>query len=327
MSTGLIFGGGELSSFLPSSSAVVENTTASLFDPAYARCAIAPAAAGVSFDSAPWVNPGTNAIITSISGDVWFGFNLFLQAPISEAEFFSILNNSGTKVFKVTAGPAPGIGGTIRMYYWTGSAFAQVGAGFSIPSGILQQMRLHVSTTVAQMFYGGTLQDSGTATMTNVAALAKCRGTNPGNVIAFSEMMVADVSLVTYRLFTIPITGQGANASWTGAYTNINGAVTNDGSFVYAPTNGQITTYVHTATIPANIRAIVVSARANAGTAGPQNLDLAIRSGGVNYFSPDRLLGAGFSPNLGIWGSDPNTALAWTVNGAQNMEYGGKAVT
>lgn len=326
MSTGLIFGGGEMSSFIPSSSAVVENTTAALYDPAYARCAMAPAATAVSFDSAPFVNPTTNAVITSISGDVWFAFRIFLQAPVSEGEFFSIFNNSGVKVFRLTAGPGVS-GAIIRMYYWTGAAFAQVGVGFTVPSGILQAVALHVSTTTAQIFYGGTLQDSGSPSMTQVTALAKFRASNPGNVVAFSEMMAADVSLVTYRLLTIPITGQGANAGWTGAYTNISGAVTNDGSFVYSPTNGLITTYVHTATVPANVRAIVVSARANCGTAGPQNLNLAIRSGGANFFSPNRLLGPGFTGNLGIWGTDPNTSLAWTSSGAQNMEYGGRSVT
>lgn len=326
MTVGVIYAGGEMSSVIPQNSAVAEITNAGYFDPAYARCALSPQSGGVYFTSAPFVNGTTNNVITSQATPLWFAMRLTIFTPPGEAPFFSIFNSSGQEVFRLTAGPG-GLGVMIRSYYWNGSAFVQVGSGCSVPAGGPSAIALMISTTAFQLFVGGTLNDSASATMTAVTNIGYFRGLNPGNNIGFSELLVADVSLVTYRCFTIPITGQGSNAAWTGPYTNIDGIITNDGSFVYSPTAAQVTTYVNASTIPGNIRSIVVSARANCGSAGPQNLQLTVRSGGTNYSSSDRALGNGYTGNLGIWDTDPNTGVAWTSAGAEAMEYGATSAT
>lgn len=78
----------------------------------------------------------------------------------------------------------------------------------------------------------------------------------------------------------------------------------------------------------ANIYCVQVQARAvKVGDPIPQNLQLAVRSGGGNYFSGDKELSAVTPiPTFNPWSVNPATATSWTESTVNALEIGVKAV-
>jgi hypothetical protein len=320
MTTGVVFAGGEMASFIPQNSDVNEITTSGFYDSNFARCAMSPGSGGVFFTSAPFTNPTTQAVISSLSVPLWFAYRVQLNAPFGQNPFFQVLSGA-TPVFQLLASGG-GEGTLIVSQYWTGTNWVTIGSGTSVPNGTLQALALFVSTTSFQLYIGGVLNDSGSAAMSEVTAISGFKCFNPGNVIGFSEMMVADISLITYRLQTLPITGAGGVQNWIGPFGNIDGVVTNLGSFVYTPSAAEETIYEHSTTVFANIRGIAVTAFVSAGSGGPQHVELTLESGGTTAQSSQRAQSAGYAGNVSIWNTDPNTGQAWTQSAADIIQYG-----
>ena len=69
-----------------------------------------------------------------------------------------------------------------------------------------------------------------------------------------------------------------------------------------------------------------VGVRALCGSTGPQNLQLALRTGGANYLSgTDFALSTGFQASAYTWTTDPATSASWTAANAQAVEGGMEA--
>ncbi|MEW6385900.1 MAG: hypothetical protein AB1491_00065 [Thermodesulfobacteriota bacterium] len=75
------------------------------------------------------------------------------------------------------------------------------------------------------------------------------------------------------------------------------------------------------------VKCVQVQARAvKEGAPTPQNLQLAVRSGGSNYFSGDKAVPATTPTALAnIWATNPDTSAAWTPSEVNNAEFGVKA--
>jgi hypothetical protein len=74
---------------------------------------------------------------------------------------------------------------------------------------------------------------------------------------------------------------------------------------------------------PANIYAVQVSPRVNKTESGYRSMKAVVRSGGANYESDERILGA----DTFVWvpllfEEDPDTAAAWTIAGVNAIEAG-----
>ena len=57
---------------------------------------------------------------------------------------------------------------------------------------------------------------------------------------------------------------------------------------------------------------MVVAGRSRVAIAGPQNLQMAIRTGASNFFSSNVTVGTGFGPGQNVWDLNPDTGLPWT---------------
>jgi hypothetical protein len=144
-------------------------------------------------------------------------------------------------------------------------------------------------------------------------------------------MIVQDQSTIGFVLGTCVPSGAGSTSAWTGAYTDIDEAVTSDADFISSGTANQVSTFAQTA-IPTLtgyvVRAVCVSARAKRGSSGPQNIRMALRSAGTNYFSgSDISLGLGYAPVQTIWATDPATSAAWVNTAISSLEPGVKSIT
>jgi len=80
---------------------------------------------------------------------------------------------------------------------------------------------------------------------------------------------------------------------------------------------------------PNAIKAVQVQAKAiKVGAPTPGNLQLAVRTGGTNYFSGDKAPPTIIPKHLWhVWATNPNTTTAWTKNDVDALEAGIKSVT
>lgn len=131
------------------------------------------------------------------------------------------------------------------------------------------------------------------------------------------------------------IEGAGSSTQWTPSsgsnWDCLKERPPNDTDFVTTNTVGHLDFYT-LQDMPGsgigNIHAVQVQARAiKEGVAIPQNLNLALRSGGANYFSGDKPVPTALATIPNIWHTDPATASAWTVSGINNLEVGQRAAT
>jgi len=77
-----------------------------------------------------------------------------------------------------------------------------------------------------------------------------------------------------------------------------------------------------------SIQCVQVQARCvKEGTPTPQNIQLAVRSGGTNYFSGNKAVPTVVGAVCNLWAVNPNTSNPWTQSGVDDMEAGIKSVT
>lgn len=154
--------------------------------------------------------------------------------------------------------------------------------------------------------------------------------TGSTNWIAYSEMVIAGggENPLDYRVKALQTVANGANTAWTGDEAAIDETGIGDSDFISSATAGEIETFTmadlqSTINDPA-CRAFVASLRASLGTTGPQNVQAALRIGGVNYFSGNI---AGYSQSVfkgsqAIFETSPATAAKWTAAEINGLEIG-----
>jgi hypothetical protein len=169
--------------------------------------------------------------------------------------------------------------------------------------------------------------------MSSVSNIASV--TLPGSSLAFdqyhSELIVADVNTIGWRVGTLYATAAGTTNTFTsGDYTSIDEIVYSTADFLSSATADQIFLANCNDLSPGSftIKAVGVGALArNDAAGGPQNLQLAIRTNATNYFSATKTLGVGYSANINIWETNPNTAAAWTSADIAALQIGVKSIT
>jgi hypothetical protein len=163
---------------------------------------------------------------------------------------------------------------------------------------------------------------SGDVTTDGVAALANIRLkdeslTGFGGQRWWSEVIVTDSDTRSMNLQTLAPVANGNTHNFdtgTPAAANVNEIVLNDATIDGSTAAGQIDEYTIPAIAPGtfSILAIGVSLRAQTGlSGGPAHVDLAVRSGGTDYFSANKALIVAFADFQNWWSTDPNTAAAW----------------
>lgn len=316
----IYFIGGQLDSLNNAGIAETDDTGFGDFDGSFSR-----GSTRVSFDSggAAWAEtPEWSAV-----QELWLHYYVAEQGAALDAAAVSFMDGVDT-VFKLHRDS-----GAWKLSYLSGVAtFTQ--AGTDVPRVQPSHVDIHwksgASGEVA-FYINGILQMEATGlTMTYAPDVTKIRfgELNSRNIV--SQIIMADEPTIGWRVGQSYMTSNGANTAWTGDYTSVDEALLNEADYIYSGSADQIETYGHTL-VPSltgyNPRAVAVSARARRGGSGPQNIQLAIRSGSTNYFSGTKSLDLGYSAVQHVWETNPDTSLPWTVSQVAAAQPGVKSIT
>jgi hypothetical protein len=323
-----LYFGGEMDAFLPSDSSVVETTTGGTYDATYSRCSIV-VSQGSSLKSIQF---------PSQTGGVYFNFCVFYQPNINASapnEIFYILDNTGAVVFKVSFLFNGLYVYLVRMYYYNGSGYTQIGNGVNVGYLTLNYFTIYVNKTTgtATLYVGGSQQDTGTVgsfpSITNFAQAQYYNQPSVVNVSIYWSQLFASISpTLGQRLYTLVEDTNGAAQDWTGAVTDINELVFNDATGITSASVNQVSTYYKNGLSTSGVvLGIGTSARFNIGATGPQNIQNVLRVSGTNYTSPSTLGTTGFAPAQYMWMTNPATSTAWTNATANTIEWGVKSIT
>jgi hypothetical protein len=324
----IYFIGGEMGAYIPSDGNAYEsnsdpNAYESGFSRGYLRCT----------GRVSYVESASHSALDSL----WVHFAITDGAGVTGATDVKpmvLANAAGTELFRVNWSSS---GGTMSLEYWNGSAWATAGSSFTINANTaVQHCDLNVVGNSAsgscQLLVAGTTRASATGVdLSAVKSITKHRSYGIGSSTsaqALSQVVVADESTVGMRVLTRYPNGAGANSDWTGTYADVDELVYSDADFLNSATANQVSMFTQTGpTITGySVRAVAVAARAHCGASGPQNLQLALRSSGTNYFSSSKALSAGYSANINIWETNPATSAAWVNTAIDALQPGVKSI-
>jgi hypothetical protein len=326
----ILFAGGEMGAFIPSDSNVLEGTgTPGYFDSAFARCYLQPAGSASYADSPEFTE----------TDDIWIHLeNISVGATNSSTQVATItlLDGSDAEVFRLLSStPYAALSQTWQLQYNNASVWTNLGSSFTV-TNVLSTIDIHLVANSAsgsgKVYVSGTQRSSGTADLSAIAGVAKIRlngkTTSIPATCRFSQVIVADESTIGWRLITVPATGAGATNDMIGGYTEIDEIVYSDADFINSATANQVELFSHSTAIPAgySVRGFAVTARAKCGTGGPQNLQLALRSGGTTYFSSTKALDAGYGAFFAVWEDDPATTADFTTSAVALAQFGVKSI-
>lgn len=323
----VLFVGSELECFADSTGNATEVTTAGYFESAFSRCAVRPSTAAFT-DS-------ITALFNAPASEIWT--HVFVRSPVA----FSATNRVW---WQWSAGATPLFraiflntnSAVTTFQYWNGAAWVAIGTTWTPAAQTTYTLDFHIKGGASggfNFYVGGVLTSNGTASMTSVANLDRLAvfATSTSIPTYISQLAVKTDSTFDCKVYTLPPTGNGNYTAWTGSYLDIDEVPLSDTDFIAGNAAGDRETVVNSAVtpIPGIIEAVTVSGRARRGATGPQNMQISLRKGGVDYDSATMAQSLSFSPYQNVWETDPSTGVAWTPTDAFStaLEYGYEAIT
>lgn len=325
-----LFSGGEMGAFTPSGSGVVETTTSGMFNANFARCAL-------SLDGTlgtPNLYYADGVEWAEEAADIYLHFEHAINGNSAATNtVLALLNGAGTEVYRIRQVQVSSQTYTWQMQYLNVSA-AWTNAGSTLGlSSALGDFDLFVDTTNGDMslFAAGTELITVTGlSLSHNSGVANVRLYSADQPRCISQVIVDTEPTIGDRLYTLLISGAGADTAWTGTYTEIDEIVYSDADFINSSTNDQVEIFAISAPVLTGytVRSISVTARAKRGASGPANLRFVLRSSGTNYDNgSDIALGVGYGAFWATWATNPATAAAWVNTAISALQPGVKART
>jgi hypothetical protein len=146
----------------------------------------------------------------------------------------------------------------------------------------------------------------------------------------WSEIIVASEDTRPLSLKTLNPNAAGDVTEWTGAYTDIDDITASDADTASSGTAGQILTTESTG-MPAGgsgeaIRMVKIVASALRGAAGPQKIQIGVKSGSTYGWSPDLALDTGYTPVSHTLTTDPATGQPFAREAITALKFAMKSV-
>ncbi len=333
----IYFGGGESSALTPTANCI-ESTAGGRFDSARARLSLGFTGSATIADywSAQLTDPTTGAAVNPTT--------VYLHAEFYPANFsvggphnaIEGVNASGVVVWQFAR-----LVGTqnFQPQYWDGAAFVSTGITVALAFNTLYALDFEIicgASGACRLWVNGNGPPSigviSDADCNNISSFRFKQGQSTQGNMGWSQIIAADELTVGWKLYTRAPTSNGANTAWTGAFGDVDEAVTNDADFIESTAANDVETFLGPALTLGSegVKAVIVSARIKTIASGPQNAQAALRRGGTNYFSANLSgLSTGYVGASGIFEVDPSTAVAWTVANAvaAATEFGLKSIT
>jgi hypothetical protein len=179
------------------------------------------------------------------------------------------------------------------------------------------QFSFYINGTLAFNYAGDVTTDGITSLsffrLSQAVASTSTNGSPSGGEV-YSEVIVATSDTRAMSLVTQAPTGAGNASTWTGSYTQVNGNLASNNNPIYTTTAGQLEEFSVNG-LPSgtfSVVSLVVKAAAATILNGPQNLQLAIRTGGFDFLSNTLSVSSAWSTIAYNWDVNPNTSMAWT---------------
>lgn len=327
MAIATYFGGGEDDTLFQMGGAGI-TTTSTRFRSTYARCALTTLGLSTLQGDNYWQNS-----VPFAQTYFWFGARTvtFTSAFAIANPMIDFLDASGVVRLRLR-GAGGGFSSLWRVDKMDSvGAITQLGSNFTmtVSGTTVDRIAAEVyynTSGIFRLYLNGILQFSysGDVTTDAVTELASFRvrcetTTGLGNTRCWSEIVISDSDTRSMSLQTFPPVANGTTHNFdTGAPAaiNVNEIVLNDATIDGSSAAGQIDEYTigALATGTFSILSVGVTARAQAGGAGgPQNIDMAVRSGGTDYFSGDMALDVAFGGFQYWWDVDPDTTDLWAA--------------
>lgn len=326
----VLFAGGEWESFTPSDGSPEVVTTTAYFDNAFARCAIR-----MGGSSSP--NYAYAALPDPVS-EIWFHCEIYRTNVSTGSTVWQASTSTGQGILRlqmVTSTPA-------TLQYWNGTAWTTIGL-VNLASNTLLQLDIHMRIAdtggVFEAFVNG-VQVAVYTGDTNLFSGSQVKTITLGQVyngIAstyWSQVIVTDTDDTrAMKLATLGPNADGALTEWTGSYTDVDEIGTyNDGDYISSGTPNQVELFgmsdLSATAATLDVIAFVMAGRGRKGAAGPQNVQMALRTSGVDYFSGNL---PGLSPVFAaltqtIWPNNPSTSLPWSTSDINGIQAGFKSI-
>lgn len=316
-----LFNGGEMDAFSPSDGTASETITNTRYNSTFARCAISFGGYGGSsvsyIETAHW----------SAQTEAYFHFELESAQVVTTDTIISLLNASDVAVVRLRVEAT----GTYRLQYLNGAATWADAGSFTATSS-LTAFDIHWKFDVSgelDVYLAGTSRIAFTGDLSHLTGVAYARLHNHYGWPHYSQVMADTEPTVGARLYTLAPSSAGANAAWTGTYTEVDEVAYSDADFINSGTADQVETFgVTPPTLTGYVvQSVTVSARAKTDGSGPANLQLALRSSSTDYFSASKALGIGYGPFQNIWTTNPATTAAWVNSAVSALQPGVKSIT
>jgi hypothetical protein len=196
------------------------------------------------------------------------------------------------------------------------------------------QFSLYINGTLAFNYVGDVTTDGITSlsyVRLSQAVVPNSSNSSPTGGEVYSEVIVATSDTRAMSLVTQAPNGAGNSSTWTGSYTQVNGNLASNSNPIYTTTAGQLEEFTVNS-LPSgafSVVSLVVKAEAATILTGPQNLQLAVRTGGSDFLSNTLSVGQPWSAIAFNWDVNPNTSAAWTKSdlNASGFNIGFESVT
>lgn len=309
----------------------VTTTTAAHFDSAYVQAAI-----GIHSQSTLTTTP----LATPIT-EGWMHFEWYHDAAISSTidQSMWVIQSGSTPLFRLSI---TNNNFTVLQYY-NGSSWQTLQTISSQSLNYDEKykwdiyLNMHDTTGVLQVYLNDVLlfDYSGdtirtTPTDFDRLVLQSVSPLGAGATCYFSQVIIADEDTRNLKVFASTLTGAGTTNDFTsGVYTDVDEEGKSDDTDKLSSGTANQIFLAATENMPAGRvpKAVAINARALQVTFGPTKINLAIRSGGTNYYSSDLALGSVLGPVANVWNTDPATAAPWTESGFNAIEAGVRSRT
>lgn len=331
-----LYAGGRMDSVRVLVGTPAEITSAGRFDSTYADSAIyCESGENIATDFVT-STAGVLSATTVVTGEtLWSHFEMYPGASSgsvrSVVEFWNASSQPWLAIRTTTTSALYGLyynSGTGASPTWTliGSTF-----GLTSSTRYIVDIKLTLGSPHSVEFsLDGTLSQSGTftqASLTSLSSVAFGYVSTGGTGSSWSQILhTRDIPTIGAKVYTRRGTADGANTGWTGAYTDVNEAITNDASVQNSASAGQKETHVMAdITVPSGfeVGSVFHWMRAkNDGTA-PNNIHSVVRVSGTDYATGNLAnIGTSFGPIGARYDQNPGTAANWTAAGFNGIELG-----
>lgn len=339
----VLFTGHEIDAFAETTStdvtSVIPTTNAGKFDPDFSR--------SIFYSAGSVATRGRSAKVNiPATAEGWIGFRLYVGANTiggvivaaytadDVSSLFDLNSASGVLSIRGATSDAartvvsPGASLVGTNSYFINAHWKAVSGGMLLE--LFVNGALIATATVSNAYLNGK---SVGIIRIGGAALGTSANVNAGYGWYYSEIIVSTEDNRGWRVATLVPTAAGTTSDWDGTFADIDEAEINDADYISSDVANEVSLFgmsnLSVAAQNMDVKAVALTARARKGVTGPLNIQVALRSGGANYFTANRTgLNTAFGPlESTMWENNPATAAPFTVSEVQGIELGFKSTT